>query len=129
MQDSCREFSDNVVKPFFPEKIIDGVDIGKVSYQFTWKILSTLKFKKEIGNLTTDEINTMRKLLGYIRLSYRKGENLLTSKKWEWLWFMHGLPAFSEWLESYPALGRAAAADKLEKSGKNGRDINEVNWG
>jgi len=118
MQDSCKAFTEETLKPFFPKKMVDDVDIGEVAFKWAWRIVGSLRFKKKIGDNTFDHTDVQEKLLSYIFLKYDQGINLDKDLAWKWLWIKKGLPAFTEWIESFPSTGRISSADKLEKENK-----------
>ncbi|MBS3778670.1 MAG: hypothetical protein KGY50_05220 [Candidatus Thermoplasmatota archaeon] len=124
MQDSCNAFTKETLKVLFSERIVDDVDIGKIAFKWAWRIIGSLRFKKQVGDRTYDDTDTQVKLLSYIYIQYHDDVNLDEDKVWHWIWIKMGLPAFTEWLESFPATGRISSADKLEKK----KEEENIEW-
>jgi len=129
-QDITRLFNDERIKVLFPEKIVDSVDIGKIAQKWARTITTTLRFYKN-QNKYGVEIDADKEfdLLFEIYMLYHKGINLDKSRYWHLRWMEEGIPAFTRWLDSFPATARGATADKLEKTElKGGRSENDVQW-
>lgn len=125
-QDITRAFNEGQIKVIFPKKLVDGVDIGEIAQKWARVITTTLRFYKNYGKFGA-EIDTSKHfdLFFEIFLLYHKNVNLDTSKYWHLIWMEEGIPAFTRWLDSFPATARGAAADKLEKEEKPKQDIEE----
>ncbi len=127
MQDSCNAFTKETLKVLFPEEQKfdeQGNDLGKIAFKWAWRILGSLRFKKQVGDKTYDDTDTQVKLLAYVYIQYQDNINLDEDSVWHWIWIKMGLPAFTEWLESFPATGRISSADKLEKK----KEDENIEW-
>jgi len=60
---------------------------------------------------------------------YNKNKNLDNDTLWHLIWMREGLPLFSERIESFPATGRVAPMDKLDKDDKNkNKSFDDRQW-
>jgi len=126
-QDVTRTFNDERIKVLFPSKIIDGIDIGEIAQNWARVITTTLRFYIKYGKDGEWEIDAEKEfdLLFEIYLLYHKNINLDTNKYWHLRWMEEGIPAFTRWLDSFPATAIGAAADELTKPDKSKQDIEE----
>ena len=113
MQDTMLTTKQETIDILFPEKIVDGEDIGEIASKWATRVITTCRFYKN----KEEEMDEKQayKLVVLIWALYNKGINLNTSKTWKMIWIKMGLPAISNWIERFPASGRIAAADNLEK--------------
>ena len=118
-QDICYKIDKERIKVLFPEKIVDGADIGEIAAKLARTVTTTLRFyRTQSGsNMEIDE-KAESDLLIFIWMLYKKGINLDTSILWHLEWMKSGLPAFTRWLDTFPASARGAAADSLKKPDK-----------
>lgn len=125
-QDVTRTFNDERIKVLFPSKIIDGIDIGEIAQKWARVITTTLRFYIKYGEYGA-EIDADKEfdLLFEIYLLYHKNINIDKSKYWHLRWMEEGIPAFTRWLDSFPATARGASADELTKPDKSKQDIEE----
>lgn len=142
-QDVTRTFNNERIKVLFPPKLVysekekviftneetgkqeereisvDGVDIGEIAQKWARVITTTLRFYIKYGRYGAEiDANKEFDLLFEIYLLYHKNVNLDKSKYWHLRWMEEGIPAFTRWLDSFPATARGAAADVLEKEEK-----------
>jgi len=128
-QDITRTFNDNRIKVLFPTKLIDGVDIGEIAQKWARDITTTLRFYRKYSKFGAEiDTNKEFELLFEIYLLYHKNVNLDKSIYWHIIWMEEGLPAFTRWLDSFPATARGAAADTLEKPPDNNKDKPDKWW-
>ena len=116
MQDTMLATKVEAIDVLFPEKMVDGEDIGKIAAMWATRVITTCRFYKSKDKEIDDKKSY--KLVVLIWALYNKGINLNTSKTWKMIWIKMGLPAISTWIESFPASGRIAAADNLVKPTK-----------
>ena len=152
-QDVTRTFNNKRIKVLFSTKIVYserekviftdketgkqkgweinvGVDIGEIAQGWARDVVTTLRFYRNYSKFGA-EIDTNKEfdLLFEIYLLYHKNINLDTSEYWHIRWMEEGMPAFTRWLDSFPATARGAAADVLEKEKKTPRrQEKDVQW-
>ena len=126
-QDVTRTFNDERIKVLFPSKIIDGIDIGEVAQKWARVITTTLRFYIKHSKDGEWEIDAEKEfdLLFEIYLLYHKNINIDESKYWHLRWMEEGIPAFTRWLDSFPATARGASADELTKPDRSKQDADE----
>jgi len=125
-QDIVRSFNDKRIKVLFPAKMIDGVDIGEIAHGWARDVVTALRFYIKYGKYGAEiDADKEFELLFEIYMLYHKNINLDTSKYWHIRWMEEGIPAFTRWLDGFPATARGAAADELEKKEKTKQDIEE----
>ena len=115
MQDATRDFKTETIDILFPVKIVDEVDIGKVSSKWVKNILCALKNDSEI----------QIKLIMIIWCNYNNGVNVDKDPAWHLTWMRIGLPLFSDKINDLPAVGKVAPMGSLEKPEKN---IEPTKW-
>jgi len=116
-QDICYDMNEERIKIMFPKKMVGDIDIGEIAAKWARTVTTTLRFYKSAAD---QEIDTTAeyKLLFFIWMLYKSGVNLDTSELWHLKWMKEGLPAFTRWLDTFPATARGAAADNLKKPDK-----------
>jgi hypothetical protein len=118
-QDAYKAIKEEVIDFIYPQKIVEGVDIGEICSVFNWRIVSSLKHNEKRMIILQD----------LLRRLYDKGINPKESKFWRSEWQRLGLTGISERIETFRDIGRASAMDKLEKKyGTDGKDFNERRW-
>ena len=129
-QDVTRTFNNARIKVLFPSKKIDGADIGEIAQGWARDVVTTLRFYRKYGEYGAEiDANKEFELLFEIYILYHKNVNLDKSKYWHLIWMEEGLPAFTRWLDSFPATARGAAADELTKQDKpHRRRESDVQW-
>lgn len=121
-QDITRVLNDKRIKILFPSKKIDGADIGEIAQGWARDVVTTLRFYRKYGEYGAEiDANKEFELLFEIYMLYHKNVNLDKSKYWHLRWMEEGLPAFTRWLDKFPATARGAAADELEKKEKTNK--------
>jgi len=129
-QDITRAFNEENIKVLFPTKMVDGVDIGEIAQGYARKVATSLRFYRKYSKFGA-EIDASKEfnLLFEIYMLYHKNINLDTSKYWHLIWMEEGIPAFTRWLDSFPATARGAAADVLDKPEKTeDSDFDDRQW-
>jgi len=125
-QDVTRTFNDKRIKVLFPSKKVNGVDIGEIAQGWARDIITTLRFYRNYSKFGAEiDTNKEFELLFEIYMLYHKNINLDTNKYWHIRWMEEGMPAFTRWLDSFPATARGAAADVLEKKEKHNNNPEE----
>lgn len=125
-QDITRTFNEENIKILFPTKLVNSVDIGMIAQNYARKVTTSLRFYIKYGKYGAEiDADKEFELLFEIYLLYHKNINLDTSKYWHIRWMEEGIPAFTRWLDSFPATARGAAADELEKPEKPKKELEE----
>lgn len=121
LQDASKVFKKETIDIIFSKNKKDkqGNDLDEICQKWAWKIIGSLKYNKE----------KQVKLLLVVWLMYNKNKNLDKDTLWHLIWMREGLPLFSERIESFPATGRIAPMDKLEKNEKNkNKSFDDRQW-
>jgi hypothetical protein len=121
LQDASKVFKKETIDIMFSEKKKDkqGNDLDVICQKWAWKIVGSLKYNKD----------KQVKLLLVVWLMYNKNKNLDNDTLWHLIWMREGLPLFSERIESFPATGRVAPMDKLDKDDKNkNKSFDDRQW-
>jgi len=115
MQASCRAFKQETIDKIFET---EKSELGKSCAKWAWRIVGSLKHNKEL----------MEDLLLTLWFMYKKGINPDVDDSWHLIWIMDGMPSFSSKLESFPATGRVAAMDDLDRMAKKEEEEIEEWW-
>lgn len=118
-QDAYRAIKEETVDFMYPEKKVDGVEIGSICSKLNWRIMSSLRYNEKRQNQLQD----------LLRLLYDNDINPEKSDIWRAEWSRLGLTGISERIETFRDVGRISAMDKLEKAEEyTGKDFNERRW-
>ena len=126
-QDGCRNFQKKTIDTIFVEKIVDGVDIGKICSDLIMIIAGSLNADKT-EEYDSDKTYVIVELIEIIYVDYDEGINPYKDIVWHMKWLTCGVPLLAKKINTLPSTGKVAPMASLEKPDKTMRDIKDVKW-
>lgn len=117
-QDQGRHFKKNIVRSIYPEKMVDDKDIGLICTEWTYRVLTSFSFDKEL----------LQRLMAMIYFAYKQGKNLDTDPLWKLHLIYKVLPSFSEKIDVFPVIAKLSLMGDLEKPKKKSSGYGNVRW-
>jgi hypothetical protein len=136
-QDGCLDLQKITIDPFFPKKIVDGVDIGSICSDLIIKIAGSLQdevYEKEFWSLqdeayekefSTKERGKVVNLFKIIFIDYLAGINPNDDIVWQINWLTEGMPLFMKKINTLPGTGKVAPMASLKKPEVDKEEIHE----
>ena len=117
-QDVQRAFKKETLRKLFPEKMVDGVDIGVRCYDWAYKVISFFQ----------DRESLLIELLTMIRMDYILGINPDNDDLWLDYMSIYGLVSFAHKLNTMPHISELSFMDKEDPPGGNEREDITKGW-
>lgn len=123
-QDGCRNFQKKTIDTIFVEKMVDGVNIGKICSDLVMTIAGSLKADKTEED-NSDKTDVVVELINIILIDYLEGINPNADIIWQMKWLTCGVPLLSRKINTLPGTGKVAPMASLEKPEKNTEEIED----
>lgn len=117
-QEVGRRFKHDVIQKLYPEKKVDGVDIGEVCTRWAYIVLTNFSYNEK----------KTRTLLMMIYMAYDKDKNLDTDTVWKMYMSIFGVTSFAIQLNSFTGIAKLAMGSNLERPKKRSTDYGNVRW-
>lgn len=117
-QDVQKAFKTDTLRKIFPEKMVNGVDIGERCYDWAYKVTTFFQDKESL----------LIELLTMIRMDYILGINPDDDEIWLDYMSIYGLVSFAHKINSMPHISEISFMDRDERPGGSEREDITKSW-
>lgn len=122
-QDGLKDFKEKMIDPAYPEKMVDGEDIGIICSNIIMKIAGFKEYDPK--NDTPEFEKKLTEFLDFITLEYLYGINPLKDEVYIFMVNRFAIPALMRTLSTLPGTGKVAGLAPLTKPEKKEE---KVDW-